>query len=249
MSRVILRPLNKESWSGVIKYKNCYEAIGPYFTRSGRYYTGLTMADEERLGNILNLDLRSNSEFWSTFRIKSYGKDIYLDVSDEMDELKYLFLKSHKLVASNIADRKATARFVLINQENEAKEVNTFNKLKRNAIKEFDKLTHDEMKRCLRIYGHNADMMSNEIAEKTLFDIIEGDPEKFLEKWVRNESKETEFLIKNAVGKNILRKNKTMYKYGTDVIGHTMEEAIAYIDDPNNRDLKIAILKEIEAKK
>ena len=34
-------------------------------------------------------------------------------------------------------------------------------------------------------------------------------------------------------------KNKNIYKYGTDIIGHNLEAAVDYIDDPANQDLKI----------
>jgi hypothetical protein len=256
--KVILRPLNRNGWAGVIKYKDCFEKIGPYLTRSGNLYTGLEdivvngkvtiNPDRERLEKSTGLDLSPNSEYWITFRVRTAGKDIFLDTSDAFDEIRYLFLKNHKNVMSSIMDRKPTANFVLINQEDEAKEANNFNRLKRRAIKEFDKLTSEEIGQALRILGHNADNISKEIAEQKLYDLVEADPEKFLDKWVNNNTKDTEYLIKTAVSKNILRKSKNIYKYGTDIIGHTLEDTINYLDDTANQDLRVAIMKEVEVK-
>ena len=42
---VILRFKSKDPWAGITKYKNCYDYIAPYWTRSGNKYTGLTEED------------------------------------------------------------------------------------------------------------------------------------------------------------------------------------------------------------
>lgn len=245
---VILRPIAKKSWSGLIKYRNCYEDIGPYFTRSGRIYTGLVPEDEVRLGSLLGWDLRSGSEFWKEFFVRTSGKDLYLDTNDAHDELKYLFLKNHKRVKNSIFENKASANFVLINKDEEAKRANLYSRVKREAIKEFDTLSPDDMRKCLRLYGHNADSFSNEVLERTLFDIVEGDPEGFINKWVNNDKKEAQVLIEKAIARNVLRRNKNVYMYGTDVIGHSLEETASFLEEPKNQDIKIAIMKQVESK-
>src|SRR6056297_983904 len=188
---VVVKALNKNPWSGVIQYRNCNTSLGPYFTRSGRTYTGLTKEDEERLGEKLRMDLTAGSMFWDTFHIKMSDKDLILETEDPYDELKYLFLKNHKRVANGLSDKKATANYVIINEVEEAKELNKYNKQKRKAFKEFDKLSFDEMRKCLRLYGHKSDTLENEIVEQKLSDIVENDPTKFLLKWVDNDSRET----------------------------------------------------------
>src|SRR4030042_3556252 len=120
--KVIVKPLNRNAWSGVIQYARCSTSLAPYFTRTGRLYTGLTEEDEVRLGEKLRIELNAASLFWVTFHIKLSGKDLVLDTEDPYDELRYLFLKSHKRVANGLADKKATANFVIINEEEEAVE-------------------------------------------------------------------------------------------------------------------------------
>ena len=245
---VVLRPIGRKTWSGLMKYRNCYEDVGPYFTRSGRIYTGLTPEDEVRLGTAMGLDLRSSAEFWKEFFVRTSGKDLYLDTSDVHDELKYLFLKNHKRVKNSIMENKASANFVLINKDEEARRSNLYSKVKREAIKAFDDLTPEDMRKCLRIYGHNGDSMSNELVEKTLFDIVEGNPQGFVDKWVNNPYKETEALIERAIAKNILRRNKNIYKYGTEIIGHNVGEVVGFLENVKNQDIKIAIMKQLESK-
>ena len=50
---VRIKHLKANNWSGQTRYPNCFDALGPYFTRSGMIYTGLTKEDATRLGEIL----------------------------------------------------------------------------------------------------------------------------------------------------------------------------------------------------
>ena len=248
---VILRPTKRNNWSGLIKYKNCYEDIGPYFTRSGLLYTGLVDDDSKRLEGSLGYEagkLGKGSDFWHTFYVRTTDKDLYLNTEDPMDELRYLFLKNHKRVKNSLAEYKAGANFVLINKEEEAKKASVYNRSKRNAISEFDKLSTDDIRKALRLYGHNADSMTNEMAENRLFDIVEGDPQGFVNKWVNNKNRDTQYIVEQATAKNIIRRNKRMFTYGSEKLGYGLEEACIFIDDPKNQDIKVAILKALDAK-
>jgi hypothetical protein len=246
--KIILRPLNKNTWSNVQKYRNCNEDLGPYLTRSGGIYTGLTPADEVKLGARLGLDLRQSSDFWKTFFIRTNTRDIYLDTEDTNDELKYLFLKGHKRVKNSLLENKAGANFVLINKDEEAKVSNLASRVTRKAFAAFDKLTTNDMRKVLRLYGENGDNMSPEIVEERLSKLIEGNPSRFLDKWVDNDSREVEVLLEKAVSANSIRKNLNLYKYGSEVIGRSKEEAIHFLENPTNQDIKRSILIEIDAK-
>jgi hypothetical protein len=246
---VILRPLGKSAWSGIKNYRNCTDTIGPYLTRSGRVYTGLTAEDADRLGKQLGLDLTPNSDFWIEWSaIRAGNKDLYFNTDDPMDELRYLFLKNHKRVAGSIFEKKSTADYVLINKEEEAKKANIFNKVKRRAAREFDRMSAEDHRKCLRLFGQNASNMGAEQAENVLFDIVDSNPQKFLDIWVDNKDRDTAYLIEAALSKNILRKTKNIYRYGTDIVGYSLDDVIAYLSDPKNQDLKLAIMNEIGGK-
>lgn len=244
----ILRPIKKDSWSGLVRYRNCYEDIGPYYTRSGMIYTGLTPADEERLGKLLGNDLRRSSDFWKNFFIRTYSTDVYLNLDDPNDELRYLFLKNHKRVKTSIFERKASANFLLINKEEEAKKSNLINKVRRTAMKEFDRLTPEDIRRCLRLFGHNADSMEPEVAENRLFEIVEGNPQSFIDRWVNNARRDSEVLVERAISMNIIRRNKNIYRYGSEVIGRIMSEAIEFLENPKNQDILLSIMRAVESK-
>lgn len=248
---VVLKRKHKDPWSNVIKYKNCFDYISPYWTRSGNIYTGLTEADEKRLEQALGFaegQLAKSSAYWTTFCIKLSEGEMILNTDNCWDELRYLFLKSHKRVATSIADIKAATDYVLINKEAEAQEANRINRIRRNAIKEFDKMSLEDMRKCLRLYGYKSDTMSAELIESKLLSVIETDPNKFFVKWVNNKTKSTEFVIEQAIAKNIMRKSRNVYYHGTDIVGNSLDDTIAYLDAPANQDLKLTILQEIESK-
>ncbi len=248
---VILRFKSKDPWAGITKYKNCYDYIAPYWTRSGNKYTGLTDEDAKRLEREIGYPdghLSPFSDFWNTFAIKLTTKETILHTERPYDELQYLFLKGHKRVANGLNNVKPNNDYILINKDSEAEESNRLNKIKRQAIIEFNKLSVEDMRKALRLYSYKSDAMSNELVESKLFELVEKDPNKFFLIWVNNKTKNTQFIIEAAIAKNVMRKSRNVYYYGTDIIGSSLEDAIAYLDDKKNQDIRLVIIQETEAK-
>ena len=138
--------------------------------------------------------------------------------------------------------------YVMINKDSEAEEANKINKIKREAYREMDKMSIEDMRKCLRLYGIKSDTMSNELVEAKMAEKIEESPKNFMLKWVDNPNKEINFVIEEAISKNIIRKNRANYYFGTDLIGNGLEDVIAYLKDKKNSDIKMAILNEIKSK-
>lgn len=69
-----------------------------------------------------------------------------------------------------------------------------------------------------------------------------------LEIWVDNPNKEINFVIEEALSKNIYRKNRASYYFGTDLIGNGLEDVIAYLKDKKNQDIYLSIMSEIKSK-
>lgn len=248
---VELRIKKTHPWAGLVKYKSCFDYIAPYFTRSGSIYTGLTPEDEIKFEKALGYTegtLAKSSDFWKTFTVKIGARPLLLDDQFPRQEMIIKFLTNHKRVATSLDKLNASKDYLLINREAEAIEQNKANKIKRDAIKEFDKLTLDEMRKVLRIFGAKSDTMSNELVESTLFSMIEKNPKKFFDKWINNTKKETEFLLESAIAKGVIRKDKTQYYYGSEMFASSLDEAIAYLDAKKNQDLKLSIINQVENK-
>ena len=248
---VELKIKKKNPWIGLVKYRHCFDYIAPYFTRSGSIYTGLTPEDERYFEKALGYEeghLAKTSDFWTTFSVKIGARTLLLDDSIPRQAMIIKFLTGHKRVATSLDKLDAGKDYLLINREAEAIEQNKQNKLRRDAIKEFDKLSLDQMRQCLRLFGMSADRMSNELVESTLFNLVDKQPKRFFDKWVNNKAKETEFLLEQAISKGVIRKDKTHYFYGTDMFADTLEDAIAYLDNKKNQDLRLAIINETNNK-
>lgn len=249
---VELKLRKKNPWAGLVKYKNCFDYIAPYLTRSGSIYTGLTPEDEKRFEKALGYaegTLAKGSEFWQNFTVKIGARSLILDDKFPRQEMIIKFLSGHKRVATSLDKLTAGKDYLLINRQAEAIEQNKKNKLRRDAIKAFDKLSIDEMRRCLRLFGvGECERMSNELVESTLFNLVDKQPQKFFDKWVNNKSKETEFLIETAIAKGIIRKDRTQYYYGSEMLADSLDDCIAYLDAKKNQDLKLSIINQTENK-
>lgn len=248
---VIVRIMKVNPWTGLTKWPTTYDYVGPYWTRNGNIYTGLSTADARRLEKALGKqegELNPDSEFWDTFAVKIGKKDVILDTDRPLDELQYLFLKGHKRVANGLSNMNPSKDYVLINKDAEAEQTNRINKAKREAYRELDKMSIEDMRKCLRLYGMKSDTMSNELVEAKLSEQVETSPEKFMLKWVNNPNKEINFVIEEAIAKNIIRKSRTQYFFGTDLIGNGIDDVIAFLQDKKNQDIKLAILNEIKSK-
>lgn len=248
---VLLKFARINPWAGIAKYKDCKEYIGSYWTRSGNKYTGLTQEQARELEKKIGYEeghLSPQSDFWKRYAIAVGAKGETLHTERPEDELAYLFLRGHKRVADGLSKIKPTHDFVLVNQEFEAEESNRLNKVKREAYAEFNKMSIEDMRKCLRLYGQKSENISNELIESRLFELIERDPNKYFLLWINNKNKDTQYLIEAAISKNVIRKSKNVYYYGTDVIGRSLEDAISMLNDKNNQDVKMAIMQETEAK-
>ena len=248
---VIVRIVKINPWTGLTKWSTTFDYVGPYWTRTGNIYTGLSEEDARRLEKELGYEegkLNPSSEFWTTFAVQLGKRDLILDTSKPYDELKYLFLKNHKRVADGMNAMNPSKDYLLINKDSEAEETNKRNKVKRDAYRELDKMSIEDMRKCLRLYGMKSDSMSNELVEAKLSEQIESAPDKFIMKWVNNPNKEMNWMIEEALSKNILRKNRAQYYFGTDLIGNGIEDVIAYLKDKKNQDILISIKNELKSK-
>lgn len=249
--KVILTKKMSDDWSKVDIYQGCKHRIGSYYKRNGRRYTGdLSEREQERFSKALGINFDDKSDYWDNYHVMLDSKNkLIFNTENIEEEWDVAFLENHKDVAKGYTDRKPGTLYVLIKEQDEAEVINKRAQIEIKAVTEYGKLTPEQMRKVLRLFGHNPNSVSNEVVQSTLYQIVKDDPAKFIQLWVENADKEVQFLIEEAVANNVLRNNKTIYKYGTDVIGYTLEEAIDYLKDPRNSTLRLAIVAQLEGKK
>lgn len=248
----VIEHARKDNWSKVKNYGECRTFLRAGMTRSGSLNTGLTKEDEARLEAELGYDtgtLAKSSPFWHTFAVVLEDVGTTLDISNPNDELQYLLAKAHKRVADGHSRLNPSMDYVMYNKEQEAISINEANKARINAIIEYSKMSMDEKRKALRVLGLGSTNNSESMIESTLFTYIENNSKEFMTRWVSNNDKDVEFLIEEAVAHHILRKNKTSYYYGTDMLGTFLNDTIAFLKDKNNSDVRKAITAALESKK
>ena len=97
-----IRKAPKSHWSNIPQYEHTAMSIAPFVDKNGRPSTGISKDDAARLEKRLQMEegeLSPRSSFWQDFFIKVDNETKVFDLDDEEDELAFLFLKAHPLVA------------------------------------------------------------------------------------------------------------------------------------------------------
>jgi hypothetical protein len=239
------------SWSGAKQHQGTTVILCPWFSRTGVITMGIpdkTLRKlEEELGYAQGT-LSPDSPFLDTYMLKIPSGGLTIDTSTPTGRLAYEFAMHHYKVAPNAQSVTPRHDFVLKNEDAEAIVANTKAQRKIEALKIYDKMTIEEMRKCLRLFGQKSDTMSAELIRNRLYAEVDRDPEAYFTKWVENRDKETEFLLDQGVASGVLAKSRTTYKYGSDIIGGSKADAIEYLDKKENVDLRNTIINEIKAK-
>lgn len=232
------------------RFKGGKDSLTAWMNKYGQLITGLEPEDEKRLGEILGRDLSKLSNFWHEYKIDIRGDELVLHTENPEDELKYLVLKSHWRVQADPLVPNALADYVLENTLDRAKRNVSTASLKIKAFSLYAKLTMQDKRDLLKLYPGYAKTsnVSDEIIEDYLLKELEKNYEKFI-KIVEDKDRNSKVFVEELVAAKILTKNKNMYKYGEDVLGHNLDSTIAHLDDPKNQGLKIALMQELKETK
>lgn len=248
---IIIKPLKKARWSGISRYTKCRYTIAPYLSPKGGVETGLTEEDQARLETALGMpkgNLGRTSKFWQEYKIDMDDKPKHLYIDTPEGELAHKFILSHKRVANSMTSRYEwpEAEYVIEDVEEEAKVENVRSRRRIEAMKRFDRMSITEMRNYLKVVGkYAAEQTSSEVIEKTTRGEAESDPVKFLE--ILNDNKfETRLFIEDLLRIKALRRNGTHVFYNETPIGHDMETAIAYLEDPLNQPIYKALANQLE---
>lgn len=232
-------------------YKGAIVSICPWMSRTGVVTLGIPdvkrVALEKALGYAPGT-LAPGSEFLTTYHIKLIDGKAEFDTSTPQGELAWEFLRNCPIVAQDPQHISAKHEYVIKNEDAEAQVANKKNLRKLDAMNHVSKLTPVQKRKALRLLGQNSTNMSDELVESRLMAAVETHYEEFFAKWVDNKDRDCEFLLETAVGLGIITKSRTTYRYGTDVLGSSKDDAIIYLNKKENEDLYGVIQSEITAK-
>lgn len=243
--------------------------IGSHFEPNGRGpLRGLSREEEDKyLPRILGADPKEPTyrqkvqEFWATMSIPVPVGGAVLDITvDEQGEpynledwIRYKWAQKHRYVASNKLemDKDPRKKFYIRDPEEDTRRKNASIQVQKQADIEFIKASQDPEKgrRIIRIMNNviNPDVLSDSQVENELFELKNNEPARFLTV-AKDKKLDTKAEIQSLVTAQILRKVGQQIIYIDQVIGDTMDDAVAWYTNPKNStivtDLK-AKLKEL----
>mgnify|MGYP003132716323 CR=1 FL=1 len=197
---------------------------------------------------------KHSKEFWAELTIPvgftgvelEIGKDIDGMPLNIMDFIKYNFALKHPHVAltKSEMDSNFNKRFYIQDLSREDKVKNTVIKLKKDADKEFIKVSSNvkNMKRILRLISNsNPDRMTDDQIENALYEIKNNEPKRFV-RIATDKNLELKAEIEEMVSAGVLRKIGNQVIFIDEVLGDTIEDAVVHLKDKKNSG-KLTILR------
>jgi hypothetical protein len=250
--KVVIRPLQIKTWSKFHRFPKCQDSIIAQKGRGG-YKTGLTLEEQHVLEDAMRLpvgELHSNSKFWEEHVFRLGEKDTVLDMGIPIDYINLKLAEQSKKVAKSIAKKYETpkAEYVIFDIVDDARAENKKieNKLKAATI--FNKMSQAEQVDFLKLLGRRATHTQPEVIKNQLYKEMELDPEKFIE-IAELPDRDVRVLINDLIQNNILRLQGGHYMHGTISIGYDLNAAVGYLGDPQNQDLRVNLMQQLESAK
>jgi hypothetical protein len=195
-----------------------------YLQRNGQMVNPLTDAEKDFLEDILMMEknalsiYKKEDNFWKNRMVELVKGDNYLDLSNPHDYIKYKILLTNKdfVAPSEEILRKCpkhTYQFVITSDEADLE--NSIGDLtgKAKAYKLFGEIERDYEKLaylCEKVAGKSIHVQNKDMILDAVNKMILTTTNKFIEE-VENKYLDTEILLKKAVDRGIVRKQKTEY--------------------------------------
>ena len=197
---------------------------------------------------------KHSKNFWADLSIPVGFTGIELEIGlhkdgtpiSIMDYIKYNFAIKHPYVAldKHEMDSDNTKKFYIQDLTREDKVKNNSIKLKKDADKEFIKVSSNmnNMKRILRLLSNsNPDRMTEDQIENSLYELKNSDPRKFI-KVAKDKNLTMKAEIEEMISAGVLRKIGNQIIFIDEVLGDTMDDTIVHLRDKKNSG-KLTILR------
>jgi len=257
MGVVQLTRLERKNWAGKAKYDGASDGIGAFITKPhGLPYTGLSNEDAARLESKLRLEsgfLSPRSEFWVNYNV-SVGADevLQLDLAEPEDELIYLFLKNHKLVANGYKEKRKNqfVQFVLFNPEEKAKEENDKTDIVAHAYALLYNMSHFEMLDALEVAGFKVKSAHPEVVKQQANVLVKKNPQAFVNMLSDKEYKLKLFVYK-CVANGVVTKSKNnvdtaVFYFEEEYLGTGIKEVTNKLQSNSAQGLYIGMHSKLE---
>lgn len=253
-------PLNNHRRGGGVKMilddlERCH--IKKYI---GKYSEGMTQQEffEEELGTNLNITLAAEKNFWRTDRrgrVTMTKEGMTLNLNYAVDMLKYLILLSNKkLISPSYDDRilKATYEFMIVDEGRVTSKKVEDAELKAKAYIKFAEITSNitKMKGFIRSLGRTVPNNNSEDWLKAeVLMVLEESTHNFLA-IVNHPQYDKRIFIQEATDAGAIKKmGPKRYTLDNGIELGDLSDAINYLENPENQEVKMRIKTQIELSK
>ncbi len=246
------------------KMEGCFDRLVCAVDRNNKRKNPFTKEEKDYLENILGLEPNALSVYKKDGYLVELDKTpialgrepLILNLSDPLDYIKYkILLTNSEIVAPDFTEVKnKNYRYYIEDDESIAKAKTKESNFNMIAWKEYGKIEDNRQKMVafLKVYSQmrgksfatfKVDVNSKlELIQSKIVDIINSDIRAFVEV-VQYEHFETALLIAESIESGEIKKQGTVYslKHDGDRIGSTFSEAIAYLNNPVNQELRVML--------
>lgn len=221
--------------------------------RNGSIKNVLSANEKEYLEAVTGLDLSVYGNFWVNFRVSLHKDDANnrFDLSNPMDyiSIKILETLSKEDIALTWADRNKnqTYQFAITREHEEMLESKVRYDSKKEAFKMYGKIEDDRDK----LLGVLKLLTNKPISKDSSLGWIQTKVEEFIDTMpsqfvsvVNDKSFHTKLLINTAIDKGVIVKNSNKYSTvdGLELCNPgelpTFDNAVAYLDNPKNQEIR-----------
>jgi hypothetical protein len=260
--KVEVRPLSVEKWHGKKGQESFSrpQKFNPLVdSRNMKYASGLSPAEEEKYGKLLDQDLTSHyipgkeHPFWDSplMAIKLENATMFFDTNIPLDYIKIKAIKACKFVANSMKEYHEgltpEATHVVFDESEEVEEKASRVALEQKAIVEQSQLTKTrKLQIILILSGKDLKNQSDDFVTVALSDLIKEDPAEVL-RYIQQDKTQVlnHALVIECVQKGILRKDGHKMMYMSSVIGNDELDAAEYLMADENNELKVRLMKAV----
>lgn len=245
-------------------YNGTVTSIGASFDRSGRTLTGLTNEEVKtimpKVLGVAYTDTQFDKlveEYFQNLVIRviweePYELEIGLDSDgfplNPVDYVKYKFAVANKKeVASNKAEATGNKRFYIEDPNIEIDNKYSLLKLKKEAFKEFYKLSDNQQKidMIMSVLGFDTRTLNEKEKDLKIEDYINKYPEKFIEV-ATDKNLEVKAFVEDCISAQVIQKIGNNYIDGDIELGKSMEEVVLFLKDKKNSDVFVKLKARLE---
>lgn len=232
--------------------------------RNGSIKNVLSNEEKEYLEDVTGLNLSVYGDFWQTHYVPLHKESAnnILDLSNPMDYISYKILTSlskHDIAPSwKDRNKNLTYQFAITREDEEMLETKSKLDSKREAFMSYGKIMDNKE----QLLGVLKLLTNKPLSENSTLDWLQHEVEQFVDKEptkflnvVKDKSLFTKLLINNAIDKKVIIKKSNRYSTadGLDLCNAgeipTLDNAVKYLDEPINQEVRSIIEAKINKAK